>query len=230
MARSYSSIARSAMDTTTDILPSISEGCANAINPGLHSPISYSHIYTMQEFYPTSSGQRKFKLPESDNVYWTEFKVHWLGLHSPQFSFAWIDNDANIEYDFPIPVKCENGVWNELTWPIPAFHYKRNAGFYIIVDFPEKAEGAFLQIDLLGFEQLFDFDKNTVLLCDELNQPQWKIDAPMHDYLNYTLLPALSTEDGLQVKRMNKYGVPPPPPPEPIVPLLPPSPPLPFYN
>jgi hypothetical protein len=176
------------MSSTTDpVTEPIPIDCARAINNALVDPIRYSHIYTVQDFEPKSFESNTFKLPESDNVYWTQFKINWLGPYTPQFNFGWIERDKKIRIDFPFPAKYNNGQWYTFPWPIPAFHYKKNSGFYIIVDYPEKAEGSFLQIEFLGFENLFEFDMNDVLLCDKDKHPIWRITSPYHDYMNYTV-------------------------------------------
>lgn len=168
---------------------------AKAIKPDLYDPVSYSHMYTVQEFRPKSFGQYVIRLPYTPNLFWTQFRVIWTGLHDVQACLSWRSSEQTTDIHLPCVATCKTNVWNEFQWPLPSVHTKEDAGFYLTIEFPKEVFNAILQVDILGFEQLLPYHVRNIELCDIDGTPNWLLTSYDYKYRYYYIQEAQNKRD-----------------------------------
>jgi hypothetical protein len=87
-----------------------------------------------------------------------------------------------VEYDMPINCHLESNKWHAFPWPLLGIQFEKDSGFAIKVDYPENVKNSFMQVIVLGYENLFPLSYDMYYLVDTYNKPRFKIHMPAGKY------------------------------------------------
>jgi len=151
---------------------------ATALNSELVMPESYSHIYLTEDLFPVSLGTKYFKFPYSKNITWTNFRISWIGPHSPQVTLTF-GKDAGELNLASYPLTRQK--WQDLYWVLPSHPFpNEDEGFYLKIDYPELpiTSMSYLKLYMLGFENILPYFKNEYIFVDENDNSKFGMEVP----------------------------------------------------
>lgn len=145
---------------------------ASSIRKDWHNPISQSTVYSFsaKDYLVDDDGSMLFRFPFSNNTFWTQFKYSCVDT----FGFPIDDLDISVflmtsdEYRYTISptITRVQKEWYTLEWPIPSINTDSKSGVFIKIKPFDSSKKHFINIHLLGFQELFPTVENYILLTN----------------------------------------------------------------
>ena len=140
------------------------------VNPNIENPVSKSVVYyfTQNDMHADLDGNMLYRLPYSQDTYWTNFKYSYYGANGQQIDDIEIGLTLHTrdgyKYDITPSEKREGLIWYDTVWPIPSV--KTDIGGVFIKVKPLICDNSNynFKITLLGFMDLFPKTENYLLL------------------------------------------------------------------
>jgi hypothetical protein len=145
---------------------------ASSIRKDWNDPVSQSTIYTFsaKDYLIDDDGSMLFRFPFSRDTFWTQFKYsctdeYGFPVDELNISIFLITSDEYRYTISPLQIRVQKE-WNTIEWPIPSIYTHGKSGIFIKIKPLNSSNKHFMNVHLLGFQELFPTVKDYFLLTN----------------------------------------------------------------
>ena len=140
----------------------------NAINSDINA-VSNSHIYSERITLNPEMSLHIIRLPYSNGIVWTDFKVSFHPNNRIPISLTFKSNEQVLSYH----ERHRQNTWHPLMWPIPSVNSVYPIDIYIETPYDTPATNE-LSIKVAGFENVFPA-RDDYILVDPNGEAAFKV-------------------------------------------------------
>jgi hypothetical protein len=131
---------------------------ARKVNPSLSNTRQRSVQYTLSDIYQQTDSMTLYRVPYSENTYWTHYKYGVQGSIPSDFSIEVVLIDqTDCRAVLNHQPRMNLNEWFPLSWPIPSLSTPSDKGLFIRVTHHVDPGTYHYSISLIGFIDLFPY-------------------------------------------------------------------------